>query len=211
MPKPEISRMRIIRQHLSKIYNTPCWGVTQGYGSMLFFEFGEPHLRIREPLEVSHSSAPWIRRLFSLRSARIRGDWRLTIYGCTWAIYSDGKEIATDTSTRRKIAKALAIVNGQALVDVAEGPRRGRWLFKFDLGASIETKRFDRRTEIWLLFEPSGFTLAVRGDAQYRYTPPGVAIRDSKWKPFETVATSKPSAASRRRLKGGNRKRRLQT
>ena len=32
-----------------KLYGKPCWGVTNWYGSGIHFEFGKPHLEIREP------------------------------------------------------------------------------------------------------------------------------------------------------------------
>ena len=43
----------IINDIFQPLYGKPCWQVKQGYGSFLTFEFGEPHLHIREPRQVS--------------------------------------------------------------------------------------------------------------------------------------------------------------
>jgi hypothetical protein len=186
--------MELIQRRFNRLYNKPCWGLKQGYSSMLFLEFGEPHLRIREPCEPSHSTSALIRRTLSRRSVWIRGDWRLTIFGCDWGIFSGGREIATNSSRRPRIAKALVILNGQALVKVSGGIRRGDWIFEFDLGATLETRRCDRSTELWSLSEPSGYTFSVNGEGRYRYTPPGVSINHAKWKPIPNQRLPRSSA-----------------
>src|SRR5439155_24926976 len=111
------------------------------YSSMLMLEFGDPNLRIREPREVSSSTSAKVRKLFSLRSVRVWGDWRLTIFGCTWELNPDGRAIADSGSSRARIRKALAILDGQALVKVSGDSARGQWLFEFDLGAKLKTSR----------------------------------------------------------------------
>jgi hypothetical protein len=174
--------MGIVKRVFRSIYMKPCWGAKQGYGSMLMFEFGEPHLRIQEPHEASSSASARLRSLFSRRLVTIRGDWRLTIFGCSWKLNSDGRGTVDSDSTRARIRKALAILNGQALVKVSGDPARGRWLFEFDLGAKLKTTRFDRVTELWWLSEPSGCTLSVRGDGRYSHRPPGKIIRNAKWR-----------------------------
>lgn len=174
----------IVERVFRGVYTKPCWGATQGYGSMLMIEFGEPHLRIREPME-SQSTSKRVRAHFARRGVYVWGDWRLTIFGSDWTLYSNGQPIAHASSTRPRIRKGMAILNGQALVKVSGNPVRGRWLFEFDLGAEMRTKRFDRTTEVWFLREPSGYTFAVRGDGRYRRSPSDTPIRDSKWRAFK--------------------------
>ncbi|MEM8854527.1 MAG: hypothetical protein AAGD34_12570, partial [Pseudomonadota bacterium] len=51
------------------------WGVAQGYGSFLTFNFGEPKLMVTERRSVKSG-----RR----RSAHVRGDGHIWIYCCDW-------------------------------------------------------------------------------------------------------------------------------
>ncbi|MBZ5782095.1 hypothetical protein, partial [Klebsiella aerogenes] len=84
-------------------------------------------------------------------------------------------------SSRPRIAKGMANLDGQALVKVSGG-RGGKWLFEFDLGGKLETRTLDRNMEQWFLSDLSGYTLSMRGDGKYCYMAPGTVIRDAKWR-----------------------------
>ncbi len=174
--------MRIIQRVFRKVFGKACWGADQGYSSMLMLEFGKPHLRVLEPNEARAPVSVRVRKLLSRRRVRLRGDWRLTIYGCNWSISSQTAKIADSRSSRAKIRKATTILNGQALTRIYGEALRGKWVFEFDLGASLETRRFDRAAEQWILREPSGYTFSVRGDGKYTYNPPGTIIQDARWR-----------------------------
>lgn len=64
----------------------PCWNVQKGQGSFLTFEFGDPSLQIREPIESTTAASAtilaWRRR--RRRSIRPIGEWHLWIYCCNW-------------------------------------------------------------------------------------------------------------------------------
>ena len=73
--------------------------------------------------------------------------------------------------SRRAIEAAIALLDGQRLEGVAVNPANGRTQFRFDLGACLDVRRFDARSEgeLWTLYEPDGRALAVRGDGRFTH------------------------------------------
>ena len=54
--------------------------------------------------------------------------------------------------------------------------------FEFDLGATLETKPYNRKSEQWLFFEPSGTVLTLRADQKYSYG--NSSFNAQKWLPI---------------------------
>lgn len=107
----------------------PAWGVKQGHGSFLTFEFGEPKLEVSERLRDERT----------IRDAYKHGQWHLWIYCCHWRAFQDGTELAWSEDADREIARATATLNGQKLLSISVAPQEGRSTFVFDLGGSLET------------------------------------------------------------------------
>jgi hypothetical protein len=164
-----------------KLYGHPCWLVKPGYAGFLTMEFGEPHLEIREPTD-SHAASKQVRELFARRMVTVRGDWHLWICWCDWAVFSNGKIIG-ELSTTRRIQRAAHVLDGQKLISFSLGKRKGHSVFEFDLGARLETLPYDRKSEQWMLFTPTGRVLTLRADDQYSYEPGDTAADSKKWKP----------------------------
>lgn len=166
-----------------KIYGKPCWGIKQGYGSFLTFEFGEPHIVIREPIMASKTASQKVRRGLARRLVFPHGDWHLWIYRCDWHVLARGKRIG-GSSTDAKIRRAADFLNGQKLTRFSISPRTLRCVFRFDLGGSLMTRPFDKKREQWLLYEPSGNVLTLRADGRYRHARSDVPDRENDWKPL---------------------------
>ena len=154
----------------------PAWGVRQGHGSFLTFEFGEPKLEVHE----RHSPEKGLRR-----SAHVHGRWHLWIYCCHWRALQDGTQLAWSEDAEQIIGRATATLNGQKLVDVSVAPEHGRSTFSFDLGGLLETWPYgdDLTDEQWtLLTDVEAF--AYRADGTYasgrRNTPPDLR----RWLPL---------------------------
>jgi hypothetical protein len=159
--------MRRILIALRQLYGLPCWGVKRGYGTSLTIDFGRPQLRIREPYKTAANS----RRLRSMAARRlvwVRGDWRLWIYCCDWAVFERSRPIG-GSDTTRSADRAAHYLDGQKLMRAQVILRGMRTLFHFDLGGRLETKPFDRTSEQWFLYEPNGNVLTVRADRRYSY------------------------------------------
>src|SRR5262245_27099799 len=95
-----------ISNAFADVVGTPARQERRGYGSFLTFEFGEPHIEIREPID-STSKYKRVRRLLARRRAFVRGDWHLWIYCCDWKVTQNGKRMARRESKDDKIARAV--------------------------------------------------------------------------------------------------------
>ena len=179
--------------HLAKIDDVfkpiigkPCWQVQQGYGSFLTFEFGEPQLRIQEPRQASEQASEKLRKRWARRSIYVCGGWHLWVYICDWRIFLKNEELANSSSTRKTIKTALLEIDGQALTSVTI-KKSFVSIFEFDLGGRLETTPnyddYEKDSELWLLYEPSGYVFTLRADGKYDHTPGDGSIED-KWRPL---------------------------
>ncbi|WPD23216.1 MAG: hypothetical protein SD837_01370 [Candidatus Electrothrix scaldis] len=138
------------------------------------FEFGAPHLHIREPKYVSVQTPMKVREFLAKRTVSIYGEWHLWVYLCDWQILSWGKVIANSESKGKKIKKAISELDGQALVQVTINPDYS-CRFEFDLGGRLETlpnsEAYEKDAEQWLLYEPSGDVFTLRSDGKYSRMP----------------------------------------
>jgi hypothetical protein len=161
-----------INEAFSPLIGLPSWQVVNGHGSWIMMEFGQPHLEFGQPrlMPVRLEDAPPKARQ---RSAVVHGQWRLYIYLCDWALSVEGVQLVHCNSHRSRIARALSVLNGQALADVDVQRHDGSTNFSFDLGGLLSTRPApagtydDELVEQWLLYQPGGRVLCVRADGMY--------------------------------------------
>ena len=173
----------IFRRVFRRLYGLPCWNVKGGYGGFLTFEFGQPHLHVDEPHEPRGEVSLRMRRLFAHRHVYVRGDWHLWIYCCDWFVYESGKLVG-ECSSKSRIQRAAWALDGQKLIAVSIIPRGTHSIFEFDLGGRLETKPYDRKSEQWMLFDPSGRVLTFRADKMYSYHSADKAPEEDDWRPI---------------------------
>jgi hypothetical protein len=167
----------------SRIYGRPCWGGAAGVGSFLTLECGKPHLEIREPIIAKRKSSQKVQQQLAARQVHIRGDWHLWIYCCNWTMVLKGKLIG-QSSVKSSIQAAADVLNGQKLIQCAI-QKNSRSIFRFDLGAVLETIPYDDSSEQWLLFDYRVHkTLVVRADGYYAYDKSD-DHGAGNWKPIE--------------------------
>ena len=58
-------------------------------------------------------------------------------------------------------------------------------VLEFDLGATLETKPYNRKDEQWMLYEPEGNVLKVRADKSYSYGPGDREPEKLRWLPIK--------------------------
>jgi hypothetical protein len=152
------------------------WSVSQGHGSFLTFEFGEPKL------EVAMHQLP--ENGFS-RSANLRGQFHLWIYCCHWRALQDVTQLAWSEDAPDVIGSATARLNGQRLVAIKVEPTNGRSTFTFDLGGSLETWPYgdDPTDEQWIILT-GGEAFAYRADGLYNHQPIGLWPAEERWLPL---------------------------
>jgi hypothetical protein len=154
----------------------PAWGVQQGHGSFLTFEFGEPKLEVTE----RGSPEKGLRR-----SAYVLGQWHLWIYCCHWRALQDGTQLAWSEDADRIIARAAATLNGQKLLSVVVDPDEGCSTFTFDLGGALETWPYgdDPRDEQWTILTGTE-SFAYRADGHYACGPSSTPPDSERWSPL---------------------------
>jgi hypothetical protein len=179
-----------IGESFAAIYERPCWSARQGHGSFLTFEFGAPRMEVNEPRATRWRIGPRTHVPVQRRMVTIRGAWHLWIYCCTWSIRLGRREVAHADSTSVRIARALTLLDGQALKRVDVSPVDARTTFTFDLGCTLHTWPYDTEEdregplEQWLLFEPSGDVLVVRADGRFTHEPGSVSPAKKNWQPI---------------------------
>ena len=154
----------------------PAWGVTQGHGSFLTFEFGEPKLDVQE----RKSAEKGLRR-----SAFVQGQSHLWIYCCHWRAMQNNEQTAWSEDANEHICRATATLNGQKLMAVSVGPKTGHSRFTFDLGGSLETWPYgeDPTDEQWIIHRGTE-TFAYRADGHYSYGPSDRLPETEIWLPL---------------------------
>ena len=175
--------MRRIKQSFRPVLGLPSWGVENGWGSFLTFEFGEPKLVVREPY-ISDAPTTRVRARAAQRLVYPRGQWHLWIYCCAWKVTVNSKVVA-EWSKKAQSKRAPGVLNGQILTAVT--PLRGGrgWEFAFDLGAKLQTTPYDRSSEQWMLFEPNDKVLSVRADKKYSYGNGARTPNKERWLPID--------------------------
>jgi hypothetical protein len=169
-----------------EIYGKPCWRVTPGHGSFLTFEFGDPHLDIREPVARKEDTPEPVYQDLSSRRVFIHGDWHLWIYCCEWRVFRESKLVG-DSSSDARIQQAADFLDGQKLVRFSMRLPTVQCVFDFDLGGRLETRPCDRDSEQRLFFDQMAHkVLVLRADGFYSYHRSDEA-RTEEWKPIQEL------------------------
>lgn len=185
MPPTGLDESDPVKSVFAPLVGLPAWGAQKGHGSMLTFEFGEPSLQIREPIDTSDKASTKAAASLARRKITPRGEWHLWIYCCNWRCLANGVEIARSDSADAEIAAAAAELDGQRLLAVIVEPQRGRSTFTFDLGGLLETSPYDDgQDEQWLLYHGSGDVFAYRADGHYSWGPSDKHPGDEVWLPL---------------------------
>lgn len=154
-----------IEKSFQPLYGRPCWGLSYDRYLNLSMNFGDPSLRVREPYRT-RSASEAVQRMAARRLVTIRGEWWLWLHCCYWRLSGEAHDLATGSSSLRRIQQAVSQLEGQALTAVTIESRTGASRFIFDLGCVLHCRRFERDSdeELWALYEPGGIVLSAHGD-----------------------------------------------
>ncbi len=183
IPMKRKKQKSVIDDVFRPIYGKPCWNVEQGYGSFLTLEFGEPQLRVQEPRKASKQAPESLKRRWARRFVYVRGKWHLWFYICNWKIIILGEEKANYRSSKRAIQKAAIEINGEKLVRVTVDKSLVT-TFDFDLGGKLictPSRSFDKDSDLWLFYEPSGKVFTLRANGKYSHIPGNTPSDKEKW------------------------------
>ena len=139
----------ILSEYLGSLRDLPCWGVRHGFGSFLTFNFGEPHLNIREANPTAKLASRKRRRV------RVRGEFYIWIEQCEWYILVNGKEVAWSESDDATISKAVYQLDSQKLQRILLDFEHGAASFIFESNGELSIQRYDdfrEKDSLWHLF-----------------------------------------------------------
>ncbi len=140
---------------------------------MLILEFGEPHIRIREPIVPRAATSERVRRHLRRRHVSVVGDWHFWIQYCDWKISVSDGSCDSENFDWRQPDECLRDLDGQRLLSVSGGSLANSWKFEFDLGGALElwpSTEYEVTDNLWSLYrwsadpEESRFAAAMRGD-----------------------------------------------
>ena len=161
---------KIIDRSFQPLFGKPCWGLLYDRQLNLSMNFGKPSLSVREPFSTD-SKSEVVQQMAARRRITVRGQWWLWIYCCYWRLTSNGLELATGSSSIRRIERATVQLGGQELVSVEVEQETGGTRFAFDLGCVLHCRRFRQDTddELWTLYKPSGYVFSVHGNGTFSH------------------------------------------
>ena len=144
----------------------PCRGVYRVQGSIFSFEFGQPHLVMREP-RASKSPSARVRRRLAQRIVKPVGEWHLLIYACHWRVTASGEAVVDDTGTTEAIDAAIRELSGQKLTRLVLDAGSCTTTFVLD-GATLSTWPIENDIDDqWSLYMPNDQVLTYRTDGCY--------------------------------------------
>jgi hypothetical protein len=173
-----------------KLYGKPCWGVKNTVGTALTFEFGKPHLEIREPKKAGPNASRRVREILASRRVFVHGDWHLCIWLCSWEIFQSGRRLGSQRA-RANMGRIISSLDGQKLVRFSMAGSGRRCRFDFDLGGALMTSRSEPGHDHWYLYDPTHHVLTLRGDGKYSYQSSNQPCDAGPWMPVILLENEK--------------------
>lgn len=186
----------IFERIFRSVYGKPCWGVKDGVGSAITFEFGEPHLEIREPTQAPRKSSRRVRELLASRSVHVHGQWHLWIWMCSWEIFQTGERVGSSRTRKKSMDRVVYSLNGQKLIRFSINRHGDECRFEFDLGGVLVTHAYtksrpDRESDHWILFLPPRGVLTLRNDRTFSFHRSNRPAGAGDWKPVSPAVRDK--------------------
>lgn len=172
-----------ITNAFAPVIGLPCWGVDRVQGSMLSFQFGSPHLVVREPI-ASTSASQKVRQRMAQRRVKPVGEWNLVVFACCWRLVQSGETIAEDGDTQERIDAATRAVDGQKLTAFTLDAASRTTTLSFDLGATLTIWPHGAGDdEQWSLYQRDSNVLTYRADGRCSHGRGDEKPDDQVWHP----------------------------
>jgi hypothetical protein len=115
------------------------FSLKQSHGSCFFIEFGEPYLRIREPIEPKPETSEKSKISLRRRRVFVAGTWSLLVLGCDWTLTNEQRSVSQDDDVE-DMENLFRGVEGQYLVSVRGVEATKSCTLEFDMGASLNMR-----------------------------------------------------------------------
>lgn len=155
---------------LSSLVGHYVWGMRDNFGRVLTFDLGEPHLRIREPIQTSSTARPSVRRALRRRLVIPTGNWHFFVEDGFWALETS-EAVVDRFGNQDEIEACIKLVDGQKVISCSMSPESGQLNLRLDLGGGLTigpSKLIDREDwstrAMWTIYFKTGASLSVRND-----------------------------------------------
>jgi hypothetical protein len=147
------------------------WNAAGGSATFLTFEFGEPHLSVRDPVKPKHDVGARVERLMLRRRVTVKGDLRLFVEFAKWRITTANGSTNSDEDSDDWWKVWLDDISGQHLA-AAEVPVPGYLTLRFDMGGILEVWPLGGTdSEVWTLHRWQNGSIGCRPDGILEIEP----------------------------------------
>jgi len=156
--------------HMAKLHGAICWGVQYDGTAGLSMSFGLPKFRVlaRAPIGLSAAADNAVPHIVD-----VKGEWWLWLQHAYWQLTHNGSRMVSTSSAVHRIRRYTRLLEGRPLRHVEICAQDGTTRLMLGAGTvlDIRRKRVAAGEQLWLLFEPGGYCLSVRGDGTYDHEP----------------------------------------
>lgn len=176
--------MESISKIFSPLIGKIVFSIKQTHGSCFLIEFGDPYLRIREPIEPRPETSEKSKISLRRRRVFVTGTWSLLVLGCDWTLTNEQRSVSQgdDVDDMENLFRS---VEGQYLVSACGVEATKSCTLKFDMGASLNLRpRHDWNPSVdpdenqWQLHSKDGSSVG--------YTNNGLVAVESTGEPDKT-------------------------
>lgn len=170
-------------QHLSvenvfsSVMGKIAFSITQSHGSCFFIQFGDPFLKIRDPIEASPETSEKVKLHLRRRQVFVVGTWSLLVLGCDWLLSNEQRSVNQDDNID-DMESLFRTVEGQYLVSASCDEVTKSCTLKFDMGAILNLRPrgdWDARVDA----DENQWQLHFKDGSSVSYSNNGLVIAES--------------------------------
>jgi hypothetical protein len=151
-----IEKMETPEEFLAPLVGKIAFSLKQSHGSFFFIEFGDPRLKIREPIEPRPEASEASKISMRRRRVHVIGTWSFFVKACNWTLTNEQRSVGR-ADAPADMEDVFRGVEGQYLVSARVVEETKALTLDFDLGGCL---RLWPRSDQGLDFDP--------GDDQWR-------------------------------------------
>ena len=162
--------MRNVEEFFTPVIGKIAFSFTQTHGSCFFVEFGDPYLRIREPIEPKPDTPGRVAINLRRRRVYVVGTWSLLVQDCNWKLTNEQRSVC-QADAPEDMENLFRSVEGQYLVSARVVEATKTCTLEFDMGASLKLwPRNDRDPDLdpdedqWRLHCKDGSSVGYTND-----------------------------------------------
>jgi hypothetical protein len=167
--------MESLEEILATLIGKIAFSLKQSYGSFFFVEFGDPYLRLREPIEPRPGASEKSKISLSRRRVHVVGTWSLFVQDCNWTLANEQKSVC-QADPPEDMENLFRGVEGQYLVSAYVDEATKTCTLGFDLGASLKLwprneRDPDPNEDQWRLHFKDGSSVGYTNDGLIAVEP----------------------------------------